>query len=135
LLLVAVVVMEERADRRTICGLESLGMCAAQALDHDLLNLGGADPGQRSRFPRAALEHRLADVIAVAALLADRVGRRHPVAPVIEDQADQERPARDPLPPPLDALGRELGHNGIPKLQRDRREPHHEIGLLALRPA
>jgi site-specific DNA recombinase len=36
-------------------------------------------------------------------------------------RVDQERPARDPFAPPLDALGRELGHNGIPKLLRDDR--------------
>src|SRR5262249_60995912 len=70
----------------------------------------------RSRTGPTAPQIRLTDVIAVSISPPHCIGRRHPVAAIVEDETGEKRTALDPGVSALGEIAREPGLNGIPKL-------------------
>src|SRR5262249_20716738 len=90
------------------------GLLSAQLFDDNSLDLISTDAGSRTGL--AAPQVGLADVIAVAVSPAHRIGRRHPVTAVVEDETGEKRTALDPSVSALGEITRELGLYGIPEL-------------------
>src|ERR1700674_1389152 len=102
-------------DCHPVCDAVLVGERAAYRFKDHPLQLVRTNARDRTRLLLPALKHRLAHVVAVAATLAGGVARRHPVAPIIKDEAHEQRSAFRAAPPVLGGLGRELRLNGLPE--------------------
>jgi hypothetical protein len=72
-------------------------LLSAQLPDDKSLHIVSADAGPRAFALPPQLS--LADIITVAVLPTHRIGRRHPVAAVVEDETAQNSAALDPSLP------------------------------------
>ena len=99
---------------RHVGGETILLLLSAQLFYDKSLHIIGSDAGPRAFALPPQL--RLTDVIAVAVSPTHRIGRRHPVAAVVEDETAQNSAALDPSLPALREIARELGLNGIPEV-------------------
>ena len=89
-------------------------LSSAQLLDDKSLHIISANARPRAfAFPS---QLRLTDIIPVAVSPTHRIGRRHPIAAVVEDETAKNSAALDPSLPTPRAIARELGLNGIPEL-------------------
>src|SRR5271169_2496398 len=89
-------------------------LLSAQILDDKSLYIISSDAGPRVSALPSQLS--LADIITVAISPTHRVGRRHPVAVVVEDETAKNSATFDPSLAPLFAIARERGLNGVPNL-------------------
>jgi hypothetical protein len=87
--------------------------------EHKLFQVRGRDARSGSRLVAATLFDHAGDVVAVPDAPFDRVGRRHPVATVVEDAAEEECALGLPSGCPLVMVGRELGLDRVEGVDTD----------------
>src|SRR5262249_26660339 len=98
---------------REVGGLTVSRLLSTHRLDDNSLHFIGTDAWSETGL--AAPQVRLADVVAIAISKPHRIGRRHPVAAVVEDETGEKCAALDLCVPALGEIAREPGLHDVPE--------------------
>src|SRR6476660_6287387 len=90
-----------------------------ETFDHQPLDLVCTNTAMRARFLLMAAHQSAANVVPIAVAPADRIGRRHEVAAVVEDQSAKERSSLEPRPASCSPISFEPGLNRTPQFLVD----------------
>ncbi len=84
-----------------------------EGLDEPFFNLDRGNPAKGAGLGLPSLDEKPADVIAVSNAFLGGIGRRHPVAAIVEKLADQQGSVCRSLNVADLGIGAQLGLNGI----------------------